>query len=280
MAPHDVPWRRLDDQDPATLEETRRLAHWAVQLVCPVGSQLVSPAPDYSHTALTWLDEPGLLATHPVGAARWRAALRVADLTVVLTDADGRTTDALPLAGRTLEEGLEWINQMVASRVDGVPDKALELVGYTMQAHPVKDGARFAGDPEKLAALEHWFRNAAHLLEAVRAEESAAGPVRCWPHHFDIATLATFDGPEVDAEHARSLGFGMSPGDDTYAQPYWYVLPWPVPSADALDKLDEGHWHTDGFVGAVLTGPHDRSTVSRFLSSADRVGRKAIGVFT
>ncbi len=46
----------------------------------------------------------------------------------------------------------------------------------------------------------------------------------------------------------------MSPGDGSYAEPYWYVTPWPYPAAERLPELDTGRWHTDGWVGAVLTG--------------------------
>ena len=36
---------------------------------------------------------------------------------------------------------------------------------------------------------------------------------------------------------------------------YWYVTPWPYPDPDALPTLDgPGAWHTEGWVGAVLSG--------------------------
>ena len=44
---------------------------------------------------------------------------------------------------------------------------------------------------------------------------------------------------------------GLSPGDGTFAEPYFYLLPWPSPPGE-LPKLDGGHWHTEGWTGAVL----------------------------
>jgi hypothetical protein len=77
--------------------------------------------------------------------------------------------------------------------------------------------------------------------------------VRGWPHHFDLAALHVLD-PEKDPEEARSVGAGLSPGDESYAEPYFYVSPWPAPEPAALPALPGGaHWHTDGFTSAVLS---------------------------
>ena len=76
--------------------------------------------------------------------------------------------------------------------------------------------------------------------------------MRCWPHHFDIATLLAAGG---EGGEARTIGFGMSPGDGSYGQPYFYVSPWPYPEPQRLRPLTQGgRWHTEGWLGAVLTG--------------------------
>ena len=55
-------------------------------------------------------------------------------------------------------------------------------------------------------------------------------------------------------EQARSVGAGMSPGDGTYGEPYFYVSPWPYPEQNVLPALKgKGFWHTEGFTAAVLT---------------------------
>ena len=46
----------------------------------------------------------------------------------------------------------------------------------------------------------------------------------------------------------------MTPGDDSYPDPYVYVTPWPYPEVDDLPKLPPpATWHTVDWVGAVLT---------------------------
>ena len=77
-----------------------------------------------------------------------------------------------------------------------------------------------------LAALSRWYGAAAEVLEAVRAKHGdlkpGPGPVRCWPHHFDIAVLVRLE--EGAAESVRSIGVGCAPGDENYPEPYFYVI--------------------------------------------------------
>ena len=61
----------------------------------------------------------------------------------------------------------------------------------------------------------------------------------CWPHHFDIATLVKLE--DGQPANARSIGVGVSPGDEYYAQPYVYVSPWPRFDAGKLPDLPPYH---------------------------------------
>jgi hypothetical protein len=46
---------------------------------------------------------------------------------------------------------------------------------------------------------------------------------------------------------------GLSPGDASYPQPYFYVGPYPHPPLESLRPLASGHWHREGWLAAVLT---------------------------
>ena len=81
---------------------------------------------------------------------------------------------------------------------------------------------------------------------------------------------------ESDAETARSIGVGLSPGDSERPEPYFYVLPWPAPKGD-LPALDGGAWNSGSWVGAVLEAADfttagsrgaQRERIERFLNSA------------
>jgi hypothetical protein len=41
---------------------------------------------------------------------------------------------------------------------------------------------------EDFGELAHWFGNSAAVLTELRSR-TGSSEVRCWPHHFDIATL-------------------------------------------------------------------------------------------
>ena len=101
------------------------------------------------------------------------------------------------------------------------------------------------------------YGDAAAILERLRAKHPTASPVRCWPHHFDIATLITL--PEN-----RSLGIGFLGGDANIPQPYWYVYAVPTPE-NTLPPLSTGRWYAEKWVGAVLEGRNDVATAERFL---------------
>jgi hypothetical protein len=230
---------------PAALAEARVALHWAAQLPAAAGRALIPAVPDDSHTGLAWLPGPRLLAGGRTPAGQ-RAALRAADSSLVILGPGDVPGAELALTGRTFADALAWL--AAALRVP--PGVSLSRADYDMPPHAVADGGRF-GDSDAVgrAELARWYATADAILHRVARAHAGASPVRCWPHHFDIATL--LPGPA----EGRSVGVGLSPGDGSYAQPYWYVTPWPYPEARAFADLPAGgHWHTAGWVGAVLTG--------------------------
>jgi hypothetical protein len=130
----------------------------------------------------------------------------------------------------------------------------------------VAGGAPF--DTTNAAALDQiarWFGGANDILNEVR-QQNIGEAVRCWPHHFDIATLLTVAG--------GSIGIGMEPGDTYYDEPYYYVNKHPQPSGPPGVMLaGKGHWHKREWIGAVLTGSDvnaadQRTQIQSFINSA------------
>jgi hypothetical protein len=201
---------------------------------------MADPQPDFSHTALDWDADQGVLVGATVADGR-RAALRPGDLS--LSFGDGR----LVLDGLSLEEGLAWLSEQA-----GRPLKRPE---HDLPDHAVATGGAFSGtDAEALAEIGEWFSAARHVIGAFADRRDDASPVRVWPHHFDLATLLTVREAQGDAE-ARTIGVGMSAGDGSYSYPYFYATPWPYPSAAPDVALPSGgRWHTEGWMGAVLVG--------------------------
>ncbi len=250
----DVPrdWIPLGRVPQSDLSEARLQAHWAVQIVASFGQALLPPRPDDSQSNLGWDEEGCALCSHP-SEKGFSVGLRLNDLTLQLFDSTKTCLEEYALNGQTLTEGFQWLTQAYTQQVGQPFTRPFTLREYEMPIHPVGKQTPFAiNDREVFRELQDWFRNAHALLRAVVAPWLQASPVRCWPHHFDIASLVTLD-PGLPSEKARSVGCGMSPGDGLYPEPYFYITPWPYPAKEGLPGLSEGGWHTEGFVGAILT---------------------------
>ena len=251
-----INWQTLGQPPPSALRDARDQLHWAVQVVASVGYTLVEPVPDWSHTSLVWNDLLGALVGQPAsGPPSFQAALRLADLTLLLLDEHGNSYSTFALDGCTLDEGYAWLAAALATLTDA--EAALSLVhpDHELPAHPVASGQTFSlAPPEAFAELARWYANADRLLQALRASSPEAPAVLVWPHHFDVAVLLPFDA-EQDAETERYIGVGLVPGDAYYAEPYWYITPGPAPDDPDRPPLEGGgFWRSEGWRGAVLTG--------------------------
>ena len=249
-------WKKLGDPAPDSLTESRKQLHWAAQAVASVGHTLIKAVPDYNHTSLVWLEAQEVLAGQPANFPReFRAAIRPAGLVLMLIEPQGEPIAETPLKGRTLKQALEWLASAIGKYTGQALTAALETPGYELPPHPAGDGAPFgAAHKEALPELARWYANAAALLGDLVARTPGASPVRCWPHHFDIATVIELDAG-VSGEDAPNVGVGMSPGDGSYPEPYWYVTPWPYPENPNLPDLPGGgRWNREDWVGAILTG--------------------------
>jgi hypothetical protein len=219
------------------LAEARLQCHHAAQLNTRLARGFVAAQPDDSHTSMVWDVAAAALVGRPVSS--FRLGLRIPDLTLVLLGSPGETIADFPLDGRTFADGLGWLGERL--RAIGLDPAPLALpIHFSLDDHPLLHGAAFRlhGSEPLFEELAKWYGNAAWAFDFL------SSPLRCWPHHFDIAASI--------AKGKSTVGVGMSPGDKTYDQPYFYVTPWPYPEAASLPPLTLGHWHTEGWTGAVL----------------------------
>lgn len=297
-------WERLGGVPRARLVAARLQLHHAAQPAAAVGKLLLPHQEDYGEQSFRWAASSRCLAQGTVAAATpFRAALRPAPPALLLLSAQGVLRE-LPLDGRTLDEVYGWLaarlGELLGRPLPGELERPAGLPG-----HPVAAGGCFdAGDDEAFAELARLYGNADRVLEAWAATWPAASAVRCWPHHFDIATLASLtpaismdpmismmeaDEPMPAApEEGRTIGLGMVPGDEGRPGPYFYVTPWPRPEGRELPPLPAGGtWNTDGWLGAVLPAPSfmdprqdaavQAAAVESFLRSAADACRLLLG---
>ena len=271
------------DQDIATtppkeLGDATAMAHAAAQFLTKAGRANLTAAPDDSHSNLGWDSGSQRFLSHPLPGANGDVfiTLSLDPFELALVDSATGTTN-YSLAGHSLAETTTWLDDALGS-VALTPCGNVELP-YALPPE-VAAVAEFS-DTIGLATLAAWFGLANKSLERLAADQSGLtpgpSPVRCWPHHFDIATYVSLESG--DAETTEGIGVGMSPGDGSYTQPYFYVNPWPHLDANTLpDAPVPGHWHTDGFVGAIATADEllsaddTEKSLSGFLEKAFVVG--------
>ena len=238
---------------PTELADARLALHDAAQATAAVAYALLPTTPDHTHSNLLWSSEHGVFFGRPLPAGS-RCALDPLTLRTAVLGSDDAPLGEVSAVGRTLEQVYVELAAVLRRAGESVPPNGLITPDYDLPDTPVRRGERFA-EPSKadLRELARWFALGHAAIGRVATRHLAGAEVRVWPHHFDLAALRTLDEGE-DAEVARTLGVGLSPGDDSYAEPYFYVSPWPAPSPEALPRLPRGaHWHSEGFTSAVIT---------------------------
>ena len=245
-------WHTIGHVPISNLTDARLQLHWAAQIVASFGNALIERRADDSQSNLGWEGGLNALCSHP-STEGIRAGLRLADLTLLLLDNKQNVISEYALTGKTLQQGFHWLASTYSTIGVMTPRQPFALREYELPPHPVQQTAAFSiHAPEPFQEYQHWYANAHHVLHALTDNWQQASPIRCWPHHFDIGTLIILD-PNKSSEEARSVGCGMSPGDGTYAEPYWYVNLWPYPDKTQLSDIPVGAWHTEGWIGAILT---------------------------
>ncbi len=265
---------------PTDLGSARAIAHAAAQLLTNVARANLTAQLDDSHSNLGWDREAQRFLSQPLTGANGDVYVGLSLDPFELFFVDQATGhSSFSLAGKSLAAAAEWLDDILES-------VALKPAATLSRPYALPDDvaaiSQFPNaEPEGLSSLSAWFGLASNALEQLANEQSylkpGPSPVRCWPHHFDIATYVSLE--TGDPETARGVGVGMSPGDESYAEPYFYVNPWPYLDASALPEPPApGHWHTQGFVGAIATGSEILSAedpekaLAGFLASAFDIG--------
>lgn len=121
---------------------------------------------------------------------------------------------------------------------------AAELIGPGLLPNPIEGLSTEvlevdAAAAEALAAAYAVGKEALKRLVEAAGEGDAPTEPTLWPEHFDIAIEMG------DEEADRRANYGLSPGDENHAEPYFYVGPW---SARPSGEM----WNAQGFPGAEI----------------------------
>ena len=280
-------WQALGQPPPSAIPGPRDQAHCALRIAASVAAVLVPPAPDWGHTTFQWDEAKRALVSVPIPGARpFVVAVRLESAAFQIYDGRGTLIMERPFNGLSHADAFGWFTQQAQQLHGAALPRRLEDAEEGLPPPCQADTPIDASNTAAFAELARYYSNADRVLRAVQADQPNASPVRCWPHHSDIAMLITLD-PGKDAESARSIGVGMQPGDGSYADPYFYVTPWPYPENAELPTLDGGGaWHTEGWTGAVLvastivtdaTAPAQGQRVEAFVASAVQGIKQLLG---
>ena len=272
---------------PKDLRKARAMGHKIVQFVTRAARANLKAEADDSHSNIGWSSSLKSFLSQPLrsdGSAIFIGA-SISPLSISLFR-DAQIIAALPLENTTEGDAAAWLDTELQQL--GLNPVSSVALPYELPKH-VADTRIFFSGPESaaLSTLSAWFELAHSLLSEFAAANAkldpGPSPVRCWPHHFDIATYVSLE--QGDFETAKGIGVGMSPGDETYDQPYFYINPFPHLDAADLPALPvPGHWHSEGFVGAIATAdeilslPKIGDALPQFISGAFSIGRKKLGV--
>ena len=274
-------WSTLGGKSPTTLVRARNLAHHAAQWVTRAARANLDAVAGDAHAALDWDGARSAFLSQPLaaGGAEVRIGFRLRRFALIILR-NGRDLDEFELAGRKDSSVSVWFDS--ALRTLGLKIASDVDLPYALPSLPVTRGSAYnvSGESESFDELARWYDAGADLLADVVAAQPGAAAVRCRPQTFDLATLLVLASA---GEHAHSIAIGLSPGDEHYAQPYFYVNPSPRLKAAELPPLAApARWHTQGFVGAVLTaedilladgrGP----LVAGFIDAAIAAGREKL----
>lgn len=260
-------WIKLRDFPKETLSEARKQIHQAVQLIAITGRCFNPKDTGDTFAALIWLDKQKVLSSRYWNGNKHRSALNISNLELKIIDLKNNPIASLQLNNETYDSAFTWLSEQ-ANKLGYDTNRLNKELPYQIPVYRYANGKPFgSGNISILKEIEKYYANANSVLEEIRVKNSNASVVSCWPHHFDIATLLTIEKGR-DQEQTKTIGVGMSPGDDSYNEPYFYISPWPYPEDKKnLPELMPGCWHTEGWFGAVLTS----SKIIQFKNEYDQL---------
>jgi hypothetical protein len=280
--PSELSWQPLGAVRGEELARAWVEAHWAIQILAAVGYTHIEAADDDGQSNAGWVDGMQLLVGRriekdPVSFV----SLSPARLVLGLHEPGGDPLEELDCAGKTLEEGYEWLSGAIARRFGDGP-RPLTRPPYDMPAHGIATGEPFGAATESARSdLARWLHDANLVMRDLRAKTPQATLPRVWPHHFDMGMLISLEA-DGDAQKGRSIGIGLAAADARFSEPYWYVNPHPAPDG-GLSDLRHGRWNRDGFEGFVLetdellAASDQESACRSFVAEAVEACRQALG---
>lgn len=264
-------------------QDARLRIHAAAQWLARIAIAYRDPQDGDAHTALHWDRARRAIALGPFTGPK-------GDVMFTLTPTDLEVR--LHRGAMQIEAGgVALAGHDEDARHDGVA-RLCEAAGFEAEALrralPYKPAPPPAPDPnapqsDAAMAWSDLWAQTQHALERLTAGMKRAGPVRIWPHHFDMAVLIPVGRKR--GKNAQSVGIGVAPDDVISPTPYFYAAPWPYPPKDDWPDAPPGWtWRNQGFTGLITQADRalapDAPPLTRALKTAYDTCLASLGITT
>jgi hypothetical protein len=264
-------WQKFTFPDLSSIKEAKEQSHQAIQNVAAVGRAFLPESEIDEFANLEWDAKLQRLVGRWIeGNITFRSSISLYDFMVYLVDENFKTISSISMQGSKQKDVMVWLEKELVQL--GVDFSKINLdYPYDLPDYADNVGNTFGVKSEQAShELSRLYHNANLMIHHILAkEEKKVSKVKCWPHHFDIAgSIILLD--TGDQNTSKKIGIGMSPGDQDYDEPYFYVAPWPYPTKELPDISDTlGHWHQNNWIGAVL--PYSQLTEQTLIQDQIRV---------
>lgn len=244
-------WKKLASFDADLLADNKNQLHQAIQNVAAVGRTFLPYSEGDEAATLIWdSDLSRLVGRWVQGGIKFRSSFHPETFTVHLVDASVTSMASTSLADKKQGIVMVWLEEQLIQLQLNTKTLSLDRP-YELPEYPQAKGKPFTPNTEAQVYLTSLYHNAWLVLEQVMEVKQGFGELAIWPHHFDAGSLQIVKDTG-DRETSASVGIGMSPGDEHFDQPYFYVNVWPYPSIETFDPLPYGEWYDEEWVGATL----------------------------
>lgn len=236
---------QLAEIDVGALVEVWRQAHFGAQAAAELGKAWAEEAADDSHSSFSWVESAsfqGLEGCASADERGLRARLDMTQMKIAIASGAGAVLDELGLEGETVSGALAWVRERAGARLG--PARQEARPAPDLPEHALGSGAVFGAVTSQHRTLTALYATTAEALTKLRSGALPLDAPSCWPHHFDLASLAVM-GVDAEGAMARTVGVGVTPPDGVEASGYWYVGPWVRGGAGSSgegERLRWGRW--------------------------------------
>lgn len=250
-------WKPLIKTDPERIKISRLEAHHAIQNVSAVGRRFLPALPNDQNAELVWVPGLSRLAGKWVkGNINFRSSINLESYEIFLVDEKINTIASYDLKEKTQKDVMLWLEEQIGKLGLPAPDLTLHLP-YTLPSIPSEKWPLFERPfPSAVIELSKIYHNTYVTLREIKHTYDSEALIAVRPKTFNMVLTIVLKNSGSHETDTRIV-FGMSPGDEFFENPYFFVITWPHVDTASFGKMkSNGIWVSEEWTGAVLLSKH------------------------